>query len=50
MNANIFADFYLKVLGLIETIMGLFGADTSVIAGLKKDFEDALAKQDTANN
>ena len=50
MSANIFADFYLKVLGLIETIMGIFGADTSVISGLITDFEEALAKQDAAAN
>ncbi len=50
MTNNIFADIYLRILSLIETIFGIFGADASVVKGLIADFEEAMAKQETTEN
>lgn len=50
MTDNIFADIYIRILTLVETIFGIFGADASVVTGLINDFKESLAKQEAAEN
>ncbi len=50
MDSNFLADFFLKILGLVETLLGIFGADTTTVRGMIEDFEEAYAKQDATEN